>query len=262
MNEVAKVQTQAPTVGERVKLEKGADLALEGWADLRRAWLAATDERAGRRQVEAGAAARERWVVMGGNVNLARTVKQLARCETADWYDDEGQVKRAPVSKVLAALMGSFPTTNVPQPELFTRAMLEDVLATNPTWFALESACRRIRTTKTFMPAIAELLTVLAEEEAKWTKRHEALEWLEQIADDGERILQAARDATADEPLPPAPLHDFRPGARVIHPQYGRGEVDSALPDGVFVNFDSERNSSSLPVAVRPWTIEADPFVD
>ena len=47
--------------------------------------------------------------------------------EPPDWHDEEWCVQRSQVSKVLAIFMGSFPTSNIKQPQIFTMQLLGGV---------------------------------------------------------------------------------------------------------------------------------------
>ena len=52
------------------------------------------------------------------------------------WYaeDDDEQLNVAAVSSLLANFMGSFPTSNIPNPKVFTRQLLEDVMDLDPSF--------------------------------------------------------------------------------------------------------------------------------
>jgi hypothetical protein len=70
------------------------------------------------------------------------------------------------IAKHLAILVQSFPNVGKNNAEVFGRMLVEDTAAQQPTVGGLESACRHIRRTNRFIPAIAEFLTALAEAEA------------------------------------------------------------------------------------------------
>jgi hypothetical protein len=92
-------------------------------------------------------------------------------------------VSKAEVSKHIALLIGSFPTSNVPEPKVFTTMMVEDVTAAKPSWLALYLGCRSVRRHNRFMPAIAEVLSAI-----------ERKEWeLQQYISDAYRALSVAR---------------------------------------------------------------------
>jgi hypothetical protein len=97
--------------------------------------------------------------------------------EPPDWRDEDGDVQRAQVSKMLAIFMGSFPTSNIKQPQIFTMQLLDDVMEREPCYAVLESTCRELRRTQKFMPAIAEFLAELDKQEEEWDARGGAHWW-------------------------------------------------------------------------------------
>jgi hypothetical protein len=90
--------------------------------------------------------------------------------------DDEQprQISRRYVSERLTLLVGAFPNSNPHSPEVFTKMLYEEVVARNPDAITLESACRVLRRTKTFVPTIAEMLKAIQQEESLWYDRREA----------------------------------------------------------------------------------------
>lgn len=115
-------------------------------------------------------------------VGVAETL--LNQCEPDSWYDENGCVEKSEVAKMLAVLMGSFPTSSLPDAKVFTAMLLEDVMAVSPFFPALEGACRELRTTKTFMPAIAETVAAVKKHDDMWSDRYEALDHIEGSYDD------------------------------------------------------------------------------
>ena len=105
--------------------------------------------------------------------------KLLNKCEPASWRDEDFNVRDCEVSKVLALLVASFPTSNVQNPKIFTRLMLEDVAALEPGFEVLDTACRELRTTKTFMPAIAEIVAAIEKHKNIWLDRWNVLDYAE-----------------------------------------------------------------------------------
>jgi hypothetical protein len=97
--------------------------------------------------------------------------------EPFDWRDEDGDVQRAQVSKMLAIFMGSFPTSNIKQPQIFTMQLLDDVMEREPSYAVLESTCRELRGTKKFMPSIAEFVAELDRQEGEWGERGGAHWW-------------------------------------------------------------------------------------
>jgi hypothetical protein len=97
----------------------------------------------------------------------------------SEHYDEETfAISRAKAAEKLALLIDSFPTSNIPNPKAFTALLLEEVLAAEPCPLALESACRHIRRTSKFMPAISEVLTVLKQKQEFWGKARDAAEYI------------------------------------------------------------------------------------
>jgi hypothetical protein len=122
-------------------------------------------------------------------------------CYPTSWVDEEFGVRASELSKMLAGLLASFPTSNVQNPAVFTRFMLEDVLAigmSGPWFAAVENACRELRTTKTFMPAIAEIIAAIKKHEAVWNARSEALDCIEGTYDELVAAIAAAEKKIAE----------------------------------------------------------------
>ena len=62
------------------------------------------------------------------------------------------------IRKAIATLLGSFPNAAPGDPKVYTAMLLEEVNAADPSYEVLESACRKIRRTSKFVPAVAEVL--------------------------------------------------------------------------------------------------------
>lgn len=104
-----------------------------------------------------------------------------------DW-----QITRRVVSEQVGALLGSFPNAVPHAPKVYTTMLIEEIIAANPSALALESACREIRRSKTFAPAIAEVLALLREHEERWNdQRH----WITEL---DERLQRRALPAGGD----------------------------------------------------------------
>src|SRR5262249_2786879 len=101
----------------------------------------------------------------------------------------------------VAALIGAFPNAGPHSPEMFTKMLIEEIIATKPHPIVLESACREIRRTKTFVPVIAELLKVLNEQSSLWCSRWERIdeiEWYyEQLNESIEEATKVQAEAKA-----------------------------------------------------------------
>jgi hypothetical protein len=61
-------------------------------------------------------------------------------------------------------LIGGFPNASPHAPEVYTRLLVEEIVAANPDAVALEATCREIRRTKTFAPSIPELRNLLIDQ--------------------------------------------------------------------------------------------------
>ena len=103
------------------------------------------------------------------------------------------QITRRVVSVQVGLLIGSFPNATPNSPEVYTRMLIEEVVAANPSASALEATCRQIRRTMRFAPTIAELLGVLRQQQETWSEHlgigEDDIEyWREELA---ERVAQA-----------------------------------------------------------------------
>ncbi len=128
--------------------------------------------------------------------NVKRTIERYSKCDYKErikelndkwkkinprhWYaeDDDEQLNVAAVSRLLANFMGSFPTSNIPNPKVFTRQLLEDVIDLDPRFPEVESACRKLRKSQKFMPSIAEVVDAIGVEQGEWGKRSVVLNCL------------------------------------------------------------------------------------
>jgi hypothetical protein len=86
-------------------------------------------------------------------------------------YDDGWVLKHRVVSDQAAVLVGSFPNTNPHSPECYPVMLIEEIRARKPNACVLESACRRIRRTAKFAPAISEVLEAIEQENIHWGDR-------------------------------------------------------------------------------------------
>ena len=181
--------------------------------------------------------------------------------EPPDWRDEDGDVQRAQVSKMLAIFMGSFPTSNIKQPQIFTMQLLDDVMEREPSYAVLESTCRALRRTQKFMPSIAEFVAELDKQEDEWGARGGAHWWAlntynklvagipaaeaQLTAEQAEREKQrqaAEEKKRAGDELRAQPL---KAGDRVRHKSGGYdrspGTIVGAEKDGFHVCFDKGR---------------------
>jgi hypothetical protein len=95
------------------------------------------------------------------------------------------------IKRQLQMLIGAFPNTSKQDLSLFGVALLEDVVAATPTIGALTDACRHLRRSCRFVPAICEVLNALDEE----TGRQSAM--LTDVREFRHRII-CARTAAAE----------------------------------------------------------------
>ena len=81
---------------------------------------------------------------------------------------------------MITVLMGSFPTAKIPEPEIFVRVLMDDVMALDPSFVEMESTCRELRKTKKFMPSISEVIEELEKQKKLWDRRSEVVWYLEE----------------------------------------------------------------------------------
>ena len=81
---------------------------------------------------------------------------------------------------MIAILMGSFPTSKIPEPEIFVRVLMDDVMALDPSFVEMESTCRELRKTKKFMPSVSEVIEELEEQKKLWDRRSDVVWYLEE----------------------------------------------------------------------------------
>lgn len=75
------------------------------------------------------------------------------------------------VGRQIALLLGSYPNARPSDPAVYSRMLIEDVRAAQPTWAALDSACRHWRQKQKWPPSVAELLDELGRAEGRWRVR-------------------------------------------------------------------------------------------
>jgi len=71
----------------------------------------------------------------------------------------------------LTLLLGAFPSSSTPDPMVYSRMMLNEVTAAEPSVIALTMACSKLRRTLQWPPSIADVLKTIREEEACWQYR-------------------------------------------------------------------------------------------
>jgi chromosome segregation ATPase len=92
----------------------------------------------------------------------------------------EGQrpADESSIRQQIAFLLGSFPASTAPDPQIYARAMIAEVSAAQPSLIALDTMCRELRRTLKWPPSIAEVLDGLKEAEALWSNRYSRLQAL------------------------------------------------------------------------------------
>ncbi len=102
--------------------------------------------------------------------NYALACQQV---ETEHWPAGE-RIVRMEISK----LVGAFP--NAPNADLrpFGALLVEDVISKNPSRYAIAAACRKLRQTRKFLPAISEVLEAIEDAERTINYARKSLEEL------------------------------------------------------------------------------------
>jgi hypothetical protein len=75
------------------------------------------------------------------------------------------------IQEHLALLLGAFPSSNTPDPLVYSRMMLNEVLAAEPSVIALTMACSELRRTLQWPPSISGVLKAIREQEMRWRYR-------------------------------------------------------------------------------------------
>ena len=121
----------------------------------------------------------ERYAKLGYKKRIKELNDKWHKVNPRHWYaeDDDEQLNVAAVSSLLANLMGSFPTSNIPNPNVFTRQLLEDVIDLDPCFPEVESACRKLRKSQKFMPSIAEVVEAIEVEQGEWGRSAVFMSW-------------------------------------------------------------------------------------
>jgi hypothetical protein len=191
---------------------------------------AATTEWSRNQTIEQAKQAIEYFEVLGGlnSIKNGHLRKLWDACFPESWWpeDRDGPVP-GKVAKMIALLMGSFPTSNIPEPEIFVPVLLDDVMALKPSFVEMESTCRQLRQTKKFMPAISEVVETLREQQKLWARRDETFYCIEETYNDLRD--QIARAKAADD-RKAAKSQPIVVGDRVRDPKLGSGTVTALVP--------------------------------
>jgi hypothetical protein len=75
------------------------------------------------------------------------------------------------IQEQLALLLGAFPSSNAPDPIVYSRMMLNEVTAAEPSVIALTMACSELRRTLQWPPPIPDVLKAIRQEELRWRYR-------------------------------------------------------------------------------------------
>ena len=75
------------------------------------------------------------------------------------------------IQEQLALLLGAFPSSNAPDPMVYSRMLLNEVAAAGPSVIALAATCSALRRTLRWPPSIADVLNDLREQEMRWRYR-------------------------------------------------------------------------------------------
>ncbi len=166
----------------------------------------------------------ENFEMSGGRsgVKDERLKKEWEACCPDSWWpkDNEGPVY-SEVAKMIAVLMGSFPTSKIPNPEIFVRVLLDDVMALTPSFVEMESTCRHLRQTKKSMPSISEVVETMREQQKLWERRSDTAYSIARHYNNLDRQEQIARAKAKSQPI--------AVGDRVRDPKLGCGTVTALL---------------------------------
>jgi hypothetical protein len=122
----------------------------------------------------------DRKALLNGKIEQTHNVL-IAALPESDWWDDKGDVKVSAVARAVGMLISSFPQ-NLPNAEIFTSMMIEDVLDWTPHPFALGDACRELRLKMKFTPSISELHVAYEAALQKWMERWDWQDSVEYVA--------------------------------------------------------------------------------
>ena len=128
----------------------------------------------------------EEFEITGALAGLkrGRAQKLWNECNPESWSDENCNAFRGEVAKMIAILMGSFPTSKIPEPGIFVPVLLDDVMALNPSLVEMETTCRELRKTKKFMPSVSEVIEELEKQKKLWERRSDVAFFLEENYDD------------------------------------------------------------------------------
>jgi hypothetical protein len=96
---------------------------------------------------------------------------------------------RAEAAQYLSLLIGSFPSARIPNPEVFGKLLVEEVLAGTPSIGAVIEGTSRVRRKSKFMPSIAEILKAIEWADTELSMHLGVLEQLPVRIDEGRQLL-------------------------------------------------------------------------
>jgi hypothetical protein len=191
-------------------------------------------------------------------ITSSELAKLKKECDPKGWWedDDDGDVRQSEVAKIVAMLVGSWPTSNIPEPTVYVQGLIEDVMALNPSFVVLESACRKLRRELKFMPSIAEVVAEIEEQKSAWHDRMSALLYIDlfayenlvkQIAESEAAIAAAEERRERQRKYLEAKAAPLVVGDRVRHRWLRLGVITKPWgPGGWLVLFDNNREDARL----------------
>jgi hypothetical protein len=72
------------------------------------------------------------------------------------------------IQEQLTLLLGAFPSSNAPDPMVYSRMMLNEVVAAAPSVIAITMACSELRRTLQWPPSVPDVLKAIREQEMRW----------------------------------------------------------------------------------------------
>jgi hypothetical protein len=106
----------------------------------------------------------------------------------------------AEIKRQIQVLIGSFPNVSEKRDlTIYAVALVDDVTAERPSFRALEAACRRVRRTLTFLPAIAEMLDALQKETSAETQAVSDVREILSRIEQGSKVLLDGRARLAEQ---------------------------------------------------------------
>ena len=121
---------------------------------------------------------------------LAQCEAALQEFDAAKYYEDddcEGHLRRSVIGERVAQLVGAFPNGAPRDPVIYVTMMVHNVsLVDDLIMPALDAAIWQIIGTKTFLPAISEVIEIVNRQAAVWENRSWAIR---DLADQSRRIV-------------------------------------------------------------------------